>query len=84
MYFFTPIDWSHYSVHKSIKVKLPKTKYFTKYFVIYVKILYLSACLVIRKVFNQKQFYYSVLESSVDKLQEYVMKTRSFHLNFLS
>jgi len=55
--FFTLID-SH--CLQQSKVKNLKNKYLTKY---YVKILSLSS-LTTRKVFNEKIFNYSVLESS--------------------
>jgi len=32
--FFTPVNLSHYSVHKSIRVRLLKNEYFVRYFVI--------------------------------------------------
>jgi len=39
-----------------------------------------SSSFIIREVRNEKIFYYSVLESSRDKLQEYAMKNGDFHL----
>jgi len=36
--------------------------------------------LITQKVLEGKIFYYSVLESSRDKLQECVMKNKGFHL----
>jgi len=36
--------------------------------------------LITQKVFEGKIFYYSVLESPRDKLQEYAIKNRRFHL----
>ena len=77
--FFTLIDSSHYSVHKSIKVRWSKTEYFTRYFVFYVKILE-PLSLIARKVLNEIELNYTVLESSRVKLQECVIKSRQFHL----
>jgi len=36
--------------------------------------------LITQKVLDEKIFYYSVLESPRDKLQEYVIKNRGFRL----
>jgi len=66
-----PIDSSHYFVHKSIKVQLPKN-------VVY-EIFYMSKCELISQRVNQKEYHCSVLKSSRDQLQEYAIKNRGFH-----
>lgn len=62
MRFFTPINSSHYSMHKSIQIKLMKTDYFTRYFIFCGKILKIPS-LITRKILNENIFVYSALET---------------------
>ena len=59
--FFTPIDLSHYLVHKRIRIRLPKSKYFTRYFIFYIKISHYDNKIT-RKILKEKVLYYSVLD----------------------
>jgi len=77
--FFTPINSSHNFEHNRIKGRSSKNEYFTRYFTVYVKLRNDF------KLYNSKStwgkiFYYSGLESPWDKLQEYAIKNREFHL----
>jgi len=63
----------HIILCKKVKIRLPKTKCFSKYFVVYVKILYLSS-LMTQKVLYKKILYCNVLKDSRDKLQKYTLK----------
>jgi len=46
IWFFTPIDWSSYSVHKSIYVVLPKIVFYDIFYFMskYVRLIYKISC----------------------------------------